>query len=241
MPLHDVYLVSPHLQLVTEAEIDALEAKLGFKLPLGYREYLRTLGNGYFCHDLHVWPPAEVMDPQNTSFWSDLVQDTIEERYYAERCLLSDSELRDTVVFAKSDEGDHYVSCPQRPGQVFELPRHDSMMHYYPEGFLEPFKFEFCRISEFKLPFFVPPNSRQAQGGFTVNCAAEVADVWDYVARIGPSPLRVAEGEIGVTDRVIAFIPDIYGCAWQENLGFDFFAIAEHADKIAEIERKFRK
>lgn len=239
MPLEDVYLVSQQLDLVRESEIDELEMELGFPLPGGYREYLRHLGNGNFCHGLHVRTPSEVLDQENMKYWADYLSDAIENEFFDERPLLTDSELKNTVVFAHSEEGDYFVSCPERQGQIFELPRHESRMHHYPEGFFEPFKFEFCRISEFNLPFFEPPNSRQARAHLPLRENANIQELWDHVANLGPSPLQVAQGEIGRTDHVVAFIPDILGCAWLDNTGFYVFSSSEHAHILDDIRHRF--
>jgi hypothetical protein len=240
MPLDDVYLVSPHVQTVAEAEIDFLETKLGFALPTGYREYLRKFGTGSFCHSLRVRTPSEILDPENISYWTEsLLPAAIENEFWDKGALLTAAELRSSIVFAGDDEGDYYISCPQQPGKLFELPRHESKMHFYKQGFAEPFKFEFCRASGFNLPFFEPPNSRQATVNIKTGKGAKIEDVWAYVAKLGPSPLVVAEGQIGVSERVVAFIPDIVGCAWLDGGSFYFFCVAEHAHVLAEIGRQF--
>lgn len=240
MPLEDVYLVSRQLDPVSDGEITELETKLRFALPVGYREYLRQLGNGDFCHGLHVRTPAEVLDEGNVEFWSDYLPVAIEEEFFNERPLLTDSEMKKTVVFAHSDEGDYFVSCPEREGQLFELPRHEAKMHHYSDGFLEPFRFEMCRISEFNLPFFEPPDCRQAKSHLNLREDANIHEIWDHVTGLGPSPLQVAEGTIGKTDRVVAFIPDISGCAWLDDRRFYFFSSAEHAHILEDIRRRFQ-
>lgn len=240
MALENVYLVSRRLTIVPEEDLDQLESDLGFPLPAGYREYLRILGDGQFCHSLRVYIPSKVTDLQEREYWTQcLLPTATSEGFWDARRLLSDDELRSSYVFAHSDEGDHFIACPQRVGELFELPRHEDRMHHYPQGFLEPFRFEFCRISKYNLPFFEPPNSRQAELRLNLKRGVDSKQIWDYLKELLMSPMQVAEGEIGATDRVIAFLPTISGCAWFENNKFYFFAAAEHAPVLHQIRQKF--
>lgn len=241
MPLDDVYLVSPQLELVPEAEIDQLEATLGFPLPVGYREYLQTLGKGSFCHILRVLTPAEVLDKDLIEYWQEsLLPIGLEDELWDPHPMLSEDSLKGTMMFAQSDEGDCFVTGPELNRQLFEFPRHESRIYHYPEGFLEPFKFEFCRVSGYNLPFFWPPGGREAQTHLELREDADPQEIWDYVATLSTSPLRVAEGEIGRTDRVVAFIPDIAGCAWLDSRRFEFSAAAEHAAVLEDMSRRFQ-
>ena len=236
MPLADTYLVSPKLEIVPEAELSELESALGFALPVGYREYLRTLGNGTFCHDLHVRTPSEVMDPRNMKYWTESMVPVAMD-LWSERPLLDEKELAKSIVFAKSDEGDIFIAGPHRPGQVFELPRHEAKMYDYPDGFSDPFRFEFCKISGFHFPFFEPRGCEESSFSLQLSEDANTQEIWELLGRLGFTQLRVAEGEIGRTDRVVAFIPEIAGCAWLDGRGqgFTFSASADHALLLKKI------
>ncbi len=152
MPLHDIYSVSIKHKTVSVSELDELEATLGFDLPVGYREYLSELGDGYFCGNIHVRTPSGVLNKENVGHWDKVVELAVDFEAWDEQRFLSDSELKNAVVFAKSDEGDLFVACPEKVGQLYELPRGESRMYHYPKGFLEPFHFRFCREVEFNLP-----------------------------------------------------------------------------------------
>lgn len=237
MSLADVYLVSPHRQLLSEEELNQFESKLGFELPKGYREYMTVLGKGKFCHNLKVRTPEKILKPDEVKWWREsMVPLAIEEGLWEGRMLLDPEELKESLVIASSDEGDYFVSTPLRPGELFEFPRHENKMYHYQDGFLDPFAFEFCRVGKYNLPFFEPERSREFD--FTLELAegADVWKAWEYVAKVGSQPLRVAEGEIGKTDRVVAFIPDISGCAWMDNpSSIYFFCINEHADRLKKL------
>ncbi len=238
MSLDDVYLVSCKLQTTPRERLDDLETQLGMPLPLGYREYLQTLGEGDFCHDLHVLSPERVLDDSERTWWSKTyLPVAIEEEFWEDRPLLTDDELSRCVLFARSDEGDQFVSCPDRPGELFELPRHEARMHHYPNGFLDPFQFEFCRLGNFHFPFFEPPQSRQVSFHLNLSNNVDPQIVWEYLDSLHSTPLKVAEGEIG-GNHTITFLPDIYGCAWfsSESRQFYFFTILEHQNELNQIQ-----
>ena len=45
----DTYLVTNKLETYSDAAVDTAEAQLGTRFPVGYREYVTTLGKGEYC------------------------------------------------------------------------------------------------------------------------------------------------------------------------------------------------
>lgn len=239
MPFEDVYLVSEKLSLIPEEQMDELEENLGFALPRGYREYLQHLGDGWFCHGLHVFTPKEAQAKKNIKFWADVAPVAIEQEFYAGRSLLTDAEMKNSVIFAKSDCGDLFVSCPEQAGRLFELPRDDDRMYDHPDGFLDPFQFRVCCERKFNLPFFEPSRFRRKDLNLELRRKPDVKKVWNHMKTLSSAPLQVAEGRIGRSDRVVAYIPEISGCAWQEDKSFYFFVAPKHAKILDDIRQRF--
>src|SRR4051812_15645427 len=105
MPFEDVYLVNDRLKLVPPGELDAFERRIGFPLPLGYREYLTTLGIGTFCEKLEVQRPSQI-EPELDYWQKEFVPIAVEEGFWEDGCLLTAEEMAKSVFFATNSEGD---------------------------------------------------------------------------------------------------------------------------------------
>ncbi len=70
----DVYLVNPaHVRPSTPDEVAAAETELGVRMPTGYDEYVRRLGDGALGHLVRVYPPTT--GGTRTHEWRARVQD----------------------------------------------------------------------------------------------------------------------------------------------------------------------
>lgn len=214
MPFEDVYRVSDRLTLVPVEEIDALEKRLGFPLPLGYREYLTTLGLGNCCEGLEVLSPAEV--EMGLTYWQkEHAPIASEEGFWEDGSLLTAKELAKSVIFARNCHGDHFIGCPRKKRAVFELPRHDSKMRLLEQGFLAPFDCWYHARKRFSFPFFVPENDghRRSSGTLHLKVDANPLEAWPLIEKTWSGSLRVVEGDTTAVVRTCVFIKAIQGSA----------------------------
>lgn len=213
MAVGDVHVVFPGLRLTGNIELDELQTKLGFELPRGYGDYLKTLGDGELCNTLHVLTPREVLDPEN-DYLKSLIPAAIEGGYWDDRQLLSDDELYECVIFARTANGDYLVACPSRPGELFELPHSDSRMTAYATGFAVPFEFECIRQLSFEFPFFIPSQPDVTTYEFRFDNSKSLAEAWTIIESHGTLRYGLrdedlnAEGEEGYTQ---GFVQEIWG------------------------------
>jgi hypothetical protein len=104
--------------LATDAEIDAVERDLGFRVPAGYRAYMTELGEGYLNDWLRVMPPwrirAEVEEHRGlmAAFWFWDAADTG----------FGQTEAVDSIPIALTADFDAVVVHPVDP-RLFVLPR----------------------------------------------------------------------------------------------------------------------
>ena len=153
-----------HVYRVTEltkaevplAEIDSLGRDLPVPLPIGYQEYLLELGRGELCDLLRVDPPRDVrasLQPANDWLRETWTQG-IEGGWWKPGLLTAD-DLLHAVQFATSAEGDSFVSVPRFPGELFELPRHHSVIRLLPQGFFGAVQDSIVRMKH-DFAFFEP-------------------------------------------------------------------------------------
>lgn len=69
--------------------------------------------------------------------------------------VLSQSDLRDCMVVADSDEGDSFVTCPRFGKRIFELPRHSSTIRQIGTSIGDMLK-DYSQIRKFAFPYFDP-------------------------------------------------------------------------------------
>ena len=61
MKIDDVETIGGPLVLATQADVDALEAKLWIRFPEGYREYVTRLGEGVLGGTMvRIYPPWRI-------------------------------------------------------------------------------------------------------------------------------------------------------------------------------------
>jgi SMI1 / KNR4 family (SUKH-1) len=119
MSFEHVYRVTDQLAISSPAEVDELEKQLGLALPVGYREFVTSLGEGHYCDILRVWPPQRIRQ-ELASF-----RTTYSEHFFwdEESSLLNREEMRQVVPFADTSNADYFVIAPGHPNRIFALPR----------------------------------------------------------------------------------------------------------------------
>ena len=119
----DVYLVNPaHVRPSTSGEVTGLESELGVRMPTGYDEYVRRLGDGALGHLVRVYPPTTL--GTRTSEWRARVQ----EYWFWDTTAagVEPESFQDRgVVVADTFDGDELCFLPEDPDALFLLPRDD--------------------------------------------------------------------------------------------------------------------
>lgn len=117
---------------VAVAEIDALEDRLGCRMPAGYREYLARLGSGELEWLLRVQPPAAVeaqLQEQRDRmaaawFWGEGTAG------------FGQLDALTCIPIADTTDGDSIVLAPGDPDRLFILPRHKESVIVRPADIL---------------------------------------------------------------------------------------------------------
>ena len=105
-------------------EVDFLESELG-EFPVGYRDYVTTLGRGEYCSYIRVNMPREVLDGYAE------YQKFIDEYWFwemSEETIPKDYALS-SVYFASTIDGDAIFFHPDAIDEIFVLPRNDDKGH----------------------------------------------------------------------------------------------------------------
>jgi hypothetical protein len=120
----DVYLVFDDLKTVTPADVAASAARLGVTFPDGYVEYMAELGEGVLSDRIRIWSPRRVENelPEHRRFWSDNFCWDIDGP-------LTQARTAETVLLGDTIEGDGLVFHPDRPDDLFVLPRHEDQIY----------------------------------------------------------------------------------------------------------------
>jgi hypothetical protein len=118
------YLVFDNLKTVTPAQVAESAGRLGLTFPDGYNEYVTELGDGALSDYLRIWLPQKVEDetPEHRRFYS-------RNFFWDKNGPLTPARLANTVVIGNTMDGDTLVFHPDRPDDVFVLPRHDKQIY----------------------------------------------------------------------------------------------------------------
>ena len=121
---HDVYLVFEGLRTATPSEVADTAARLGLTFPSGYAEYVTGLGEGTLSGYLHIWLPGKVRDdlPEHRRRLSGHF-------FWDEDGPLTPARARETVILGDTMDGDDLVFHPDRPDDLFVLPRHKDRVY----------------------------------------------------------------------------------------------------------------
>ena len=122
MKIDDVEMIGGPLVLATQAEVDALEAKLWIRFPEGYREYITRLGEGVLGGTMvRIYPPWRI--EKELSRWRARIK-----KYWfwdEGKELLPRERALECVVLGDTVNGDELIFHPGRPDRLFVLP-HES-------------------------------------------------------------------------------------------------------------------
>ena len=152
----NTYLVTDKLETFTHEDVDAVEAALGTRFPVGYREYVTTLGRGEYCSYINVFPPQEIVENQTGG--KPPLQEFCHSWDGAEFGITPE-RLAKSVMIANSINGDWIVFEASLPETIYILPSDESVMHkvealtdvltwlYEPEGNAR-FRFFISAISQ---------------------------------------------------------------------------------------------
>lgn len=176
----DVYLVDDELQLVDDAEIWAVEKKLGITLPRGYHAFLTTLGLGTYCDWIDVFPPNEI--EQRSAELSTILTDY--SNWDRGAHLLSRSQIKRSLHIARSMDGDELIFNPETTHHCYVLPRHDDTIYWLSPEFDDPTDWhaEFgSAMLESAFRYFEPTVGRAYVGLFTARTDLQFADVAERI------------------------------------------------------------
>jgi hypothetical protein len=146
-----IYRVGKKPSLLSVESIVKAEKDLGFTFPMGYKEYVTELGNGYYCEIANVYFPEQIVENYKNHWeqWS--------EEYWWESELWTREIARQCMPIAHSLNGDHLLFHAQ-----------SEQFYYLNRGTIEVFKAGstlqnaldiFVSTSmrhPFNIPFFIP-------------------------------------------------------------------------------------
>lgn len=148
----DVYLVSEKLVLISQAELNELQAWLAAPLPRGYREFMTTLGLGTYCDFMQVLAPSRIREAREER------QEFVRQYYLDFWGEKEGSPSLDDVVagvcFASTIDGDEVYYLTDRD-RMFVLPRHDDVVFWLEAGFEDPlvWRSSVRRANVYRPPF----------------------------------------------------------------------------------------
>ena len=119
MKLDDITVVGGPLVLSTTAEVDAAEAALGLRFPIGYREYVTRFGEGVLGGDyVRIYPPRRILGgSNNVQEWRRRVG-----AYWfwdAGRQVLTKAQALEGVIIGDTVDGDELLVHPSDPERIY--------------------------------------------------------------------------------------------------------------------------
>jgi predicted DNA-binding WGR domain protein len=121
LDLDMVKILSKPLFLATDKEVDALEAKLGITMPEGYREYVKTLGEGILGGTfVRVYGPGTIA--KEVIPW----RKRIKQYWFWDQgsAVLTKQRAVKSVIVGDTLQGDELIFHPEEPDRLLVLPRH---------------------------------------------------------------------------------------------------------------------
>lgn len=166
----EVYPVADTTQPVKGTEVDALTRTVYRRLPVGYREYMATFGNGTLCGLVRVRTPAHIRKRIESDQGSrEAFADSVGCDWYKPGPLRPEDVLQ-AVIFATSLEGDIYFCCPRFGADLFEIPRQWNQVTRFKDGLYGLVKFT-AKRTKYDSPFFEPADEKRRR-----RCGFEVRD-----------------------------------------------------------------
>jgi SMI1-KNR4 cell-wall len=139
----------------------SVESRLGFTFPDDYREFITTIGAGYYIDfHLQIWPPQMIVD----DFLPE-AQDRLAEFWFWDDSpeILTQAQAVECVPLFGSDDGDDILFHPSDRSRWFIL-QHDVedetviVVH----SFQELCRFYLQRYEELKAPYRFSPDELEA-------------------------------------------------------------------------------
>ena len=125
MDLSSVKIVGGPLYVATMTEVDWLEHEFEASFPMGYREYVTTLGEGVLggCF-VRIYPPWRIQ--KEIGLW----RDRITEYWFwgDDEAKLTQQQAIASIVIGDTLNGDELVYCPTKIDKLYILPRHDEFV-----------------------------------------------------------------------------------------------------------------
>jgi hypothetical protein len=120
MKLEDVKISGGELNPIRHEVVSDVEARLNITFPLGYREFITTLGQGFFCESyIRVYPPRRILKE-----YRDFQKRWAEYWFWDDgRDVLSKAKALQAIIIADTMEGDELIFCPDEPERLYVLPR----------------------------------------------------------------------------------------------------------------------
>ena len=119
MNIEDVHISEKPLVVASPMEVEGLESQLWITFPVGYREYVTTLGEGLLSDFVRIYPPWRIEEDLKdwrrriNKFWF----------WDKGRELLPKERALECVIVGDTMNGDELVFHPTRPSSLFVMPR----------------------------------------------------------------------------------------------------------------------
>ena len=122
--LDRVYLVFEDRKTASPSDVAGTAERLGLTFPDGYAEYATELGAGTLSGFLRIWPPRKIEGELAAH------RERLSEGFFWDRAgPLTPARARETVLLGNTMDGDDLVFHPDRPDDLFVLPRHGDRIH----------------------------------------------------------------------------------------------------------------
>src|SRR5258705_13784995 len=103
------------LTLATSAEVDALEVNLNVSMPVGYKEYVTTLGFGDYCNYIRIDMPSQILSSYEE------YRNFLREYWFWEmgEDILAKEKALESIKIGATIDGDVIIFHPSRPDELF--------------------------------------------------------------------------------------------------------------------------
>lgn len=117
MAFESVYVIGNARDVTTEGEVTIVEHALHAHFPVGYKDYVMTLGGGVYNDAVHVFMPEELQRnlPEFRERWADTVVLDVGDP-------LSLPRLLECIILLDTDGGHEIAFHPDNPGEFYALP-----------------------------------------------------------------------------------------------------------------------
>lgn len=136
LKLDEIQIAGEPLVLSTTVDVDSAESQLGIRFPIGYREFVTTLGEGVLGGGyIRVYPPKRILGGlNNVSEWRERIR---EYWFWDDGVdLLPESKALECYIIGDTMDGDELIFHPSQPDRIFVLPRHYEHIPFVDGGLL---------------------------------------------------------------------------------------------------------